>query len=73
MKHYKSFEEIDRDLKIKRLEADIHKHKANLNLTYLKKGLSFTNLLSELMAIFAQKYVYKRAGSKLLYKLGILK
>lgn len=73
MKNYKSFDEIDRDLKIKKLEADIYRHKANLNLTYLKKGLSFSNLLSELMAILGQKYVYKKAGFKLLYKLGILK
>ncbi|MDN6280135.1 MAG: DUF6327 family protein [Psychroflexus sp.] len=73
MKHYTSFDEIDRDLKIKKLEANIHRHKANLNLTYLKQGLSFSNLLSELMAILGQKYVYRKAGSKLLYKLGILR
>lgn len=73
MKHYTSFDEIDRDLKIKKLEANIHKHKANLNLTHLKQGMSFSNLLSELIAILGQKYVYKKAGTKLLYKLGILR
>lgn len=71
MKKYKSIKEIDKDLKILKLEAEISKQKANIDLVYIKRALSFSNVVAELVAFFGQKAVYARIGTQVLRKFGL--
>lgn len=71
MKKYKSIKEIDLDLKILKFEAEISKQKANIDLVYIKKSLSFSNVIAELIAFFGQKAIYARIGTQILRKFGL--
>jgi len=68
VKRYSTFEEIDTDLKILRLQRDIDKE--NLKLTYqsTKNNLYPTNLLGGFSGII-QKIVISMVAKKLLKKL----
>jgi hypothetical protein len=59
--------EIDKHLKILRLQADIHKQRTEIDYKYIKHGLRPTNLLAELFATLGQKQLYKLAF-KLFFK-----
>ncbi len=59
--------EIDRHLKILRLQADIHKQRTEIDYKYIKHGLRPTNLIAELLATLGQKQLY-RLALKLLFK-----
>lgn len=69
MKTYTSFKELDKDLRIKRLEADIYKQKAKIDITFIKDSLSFSNLMAELISQLSQKYILKKIGATLLKKI----
>lgn len=71
MKKYNSIKEIDGDLKILKLEAEISKQKANIDLAYIKRSLSFSNVAAELIAFFGQKAIYARIGTQILRKFGL--
>lgn len=70
MKKYKSFSEIDKDLKLLQLQKDIHQQKAKINFVKVQQSLSLQNLLAELTATLTQKYLYKNIGLKILERLG---
>ncbi|EMY82716.1 hypothetical protein ES731_12785 [Psychroflexus gondwanensis] len=71
MKKYNSFKEIDKDLKIFKLETQISKQKANIDLVYIKRAFSFTNIVAELFSYFGQKAIYARIGTQILRKFGL--
>lgn len=59
MRQYKSMNEINKHLKILRLQADIHKQRAEIDAKYIKHSLKPTNLLAEFVAVLGQKHLYK--------------
>lgn len=61
LRTYNSMEDINKHLKILRLQADIHKQKAEIDLKYIKHGLRPTNILAEFIAVLGQKQLYKLA------------
>lgn len=71
MKQYNSFKEIDKDLKLLKLDAEINKQKANIDTVYIKRALSFSNIMAELIAYFGTKALYKRIGFQILRKIGL--
>ncbi len=71
MKTYNSFKELDKDLRIKRLEADIYKQKAKIDITFIKDSLSFSNLTAELISQLSRKYILKKIGATLLKKIKV--
>ncbi|MBS3738983.1 DUF6327 family protein [Mesohalobacter halotolerans] len=60
MRNYQSMEDIDKHLKILRLQADIHKQRAEIDLKYIKHTLKPSNLFAEFVAMLSQKYLYKK-------------
>lgn len=71
MKKYKSFSALDKDLKLKKLQVDIHQQRAKINVAKIQQSLSLQNLLAELIATMTQKYLYKKVGTKLLERFGL--
>ena len=71
MKTYNSFKELDKDLRIKRLEADTYKQKAKIDITFIKDSLSFSNLTAELISQLSRKYILKKIGATLLKKIKV--
>lgn len=71
MKRYTSFKEIDEDLKILKLETQISRQKANIDLVYIKRAFAFTNIIAELISFFGQKAIYARIGKQILRKFGL--
>ena len=67
MRTYKSMKDLDKHLKILRLQADIHKQRAEIDLKYIQHGLKPRNLFAEFLALLGQKQLYKLA-MKLLFK-----
>lgn len=63
--------EIDKHLKILRLQADIHKQSAEIDMKYIKHSLKPTNLLSSLIAMLSQKYLYRRIMQLILKKIRL--
>lgn len=51
--------EINKHLKILRLQADIHKQRTEIDAKYIKHSLRPTNLLAEFVAVLSQKHLYK--------------
>lgn len=73
MKKYTSFEEIDKDLKLLKLQSKIAKQKASIDVAYLRNDLSFSNLFSELIATLGKRYIYQQIIQKIMVKLGFWK
>jgi hypothetical protein len=71
MKRYTSFKEVDEDLKILKLETQISRQKANIDLVYIKRAFAFTNIIAELISFFGQKAIYARIGKQILRKFGL--
>ncbi|MBZ9778503.1 DUF6327 family protein [Psychroflexus sp. CAK8W] len=71
MKKYNSFKEIDQDLKLLKVQAEISKQKVNIDLVYIKRAFSFTNIFAELVSYFGQKAIYARIGTQILRKFGL--
>ncbi|MDG3584178.1 MULTISPECIES: DUF6327 family protein [Galbibacter] len=53
---YTSFEEIDKDLKVLKLQKEIHKEEIKLNYNGLKDDLGFLNVIGKTTG-----YIVKRA------------
>ena len=69
MRNYKSIKEIDKHLKILRLQADIHKQRTEIDFKYIKHGLRPTNLFAEFVGILSQKYLYRKIVQIILKKI----
>ncbi|MGM0635518.1 MAG: DUF6327 family protein [Bacteroidota bacterium] len=68
MKKYSSFDEINRDLKLLKLQTQISKQKANIEFAHIKNDLTISNLIAELISIFGKKMFYEKIGKKLMRK-----
>ena len=71
MKRYKNIKEINKDLKLLKLQTEIYQQQANIDFTYVRRDLTLTNLLTELLSTVGSSYFYKKLVSKLYDKLGI--
>ena len=67
MKSYKNFEQIDNDLKLLQLRADVAKQKAKIDVQMLQQELSFPHLAAEVTTYFSKGYLYKYIA-KLIWK-----
>tara|TARA_R100000935_G_C2810988_1_gene154945 strand:- start:838 stop:1065 length:228 start_codon:yes stop_codon:yes gene_type:complete len=65
MKEYSSFEEIDRDLKILKLQNQIDKEEIRLSVEHTKESLSPISLIGGLIGSIAQKAFVLKAVSKI--------
>ncbi len=65
MKQYRSFEEIDRDLKILKLQTQIDKEEIKLSIDQTKASLSPLSIAGSLVGSFLQKALVKKAIAKL--------
>jgi len=66
IKSYSSFKEIDRELEIYKLQAQIDKEKIKQNVTLIKDAVSPTNLVIDLGLSLVRKILYGRIIHKLL-------
>jgi len=66
IKSYSSFKEIDRELEIYKLQAQIDKQKIKQNVTLLKDAVSPTNLVIDMGLSLVRKILYGRVIHKLL-------
>lgn len=66
MKTYSSFDEINRDLEIYRLQSEICKEKMKQNVLEIKDAVSPTNILIDLGLNVVRKILYGRILHKLL-------
>ncbi len=65
MKEYSSFEEIDRDLKILKLQNQINKEEIRLSVQHTKESLSPISLIGGLIGSIAQKAFILKSVSKI--------
>lgn len=65
MKVYSSFEEIDRDLKILKLQTQIDREEIKLSIEQAKEGISPISLLGSLAGSILQKALVLKAVSKI--------
>lgn len=66
MKIYSSFEEIDKDLKILKLQTEIDKEEIKLSLDQTKSNLSPKSLLGSAVGSVVQKLLALKAVSKIM-------
>lgn len=66
IKSYSSFKEIDQELEIYKLQAQIDKEKMKKNVTLIKDAVSPTNLALDLGLSIVRKILYGRIIHKLL-------
>ncbi|SDS37666.1 DUF6327 family protein [Gramella sp. MAR_2010_147] len=66
MRVYSSFQEIDKDLKILKLQTEIDKEEIKLSLDQTKESLSAKSLFSNMMGSLAQKALVLKAVSKIM-------
>ena len=65
MKQYTSFEEIDRDLKILKLQNEIDKEEVKINIHHTKEALSPVSMIGGLVSSVFQKAIVLKAVSKI--------
>ncbi len=65
MKEYSSFEEIDQDLKILKLQNQINKEEIRLSVQHTKESLSPISLIGGLIGSIAQKAFILKSVSKI--------
>ena len=66
MRVYSSFEEIDKDLKILKLQTEIDKEEIKLSLDQTKENLRFKSLFKSGLSSVAQKILSLKAVGKIL-------
>ncbi len=71
MKVYHSFKELDQDLKLTKVQAQISAQKVTIDLTYIKRAFAFTNIVAEVVSYLGQKTIYARIGNQILRKFGL--
>lgn len=63
MRTYRNFEEIDRDLKVLRLETKIHKEELKLNVAEIKDYFSAVTTVGNVLGVVAKRAVlFKSLG-----------
>lgn len=65
MKRYSSFEEVDRDLKILKLQTEIDKEEIKLAVDQTKESLSPKSLIGGIVSTAIQKALVLKAVSKI--------
>ncbi|MBZ9730676.1 DUF6327 family protein [Salegentibacter sp. JZCK2] len=65
MKEYSSFKEIDRDLKILKLQTKIDREEIKLNIERTKSALSPLSLMGSMVGSILQKALILKAVTKL--------
>ncbi|MAO34384.1 MAG: hypothetical protein CMP12_00460 [Zunongwangia sp.] len=65
MKQYTSFEEIDRDLKILKLQAQIDKEEIKLTIEEVKDSLSPLRIVGNTVGAIMQKAIVLKAVAKM--------
>ena len=65
MKQYTSFEEIDRDLKILKLQAQIDKEEIKLTIEEVKDALSPLRIVGNAVGAIMQKAIVLKAVAKM--------
>ena len=65
MKRYRNIKEINKDLKLLKLQTEIYQQQANIDLTYVRRDLTITNLLTELLSTVGSSYFYKKLVAKI--------
>ena len=65
MRTYSSFEEIDKDLKILKLQTEIDKEEIKLSLDQVRSSLSPMALIGSMLGTVAQKAIVLKAVSKI--------
>ena len=71
MKRYKNIKEINKELKLLKLQTEIYQQQTNIDFTYVRRDLTLTNLLTELLSTIGSSYFLKKLTNKLYDKLGI--
>jgi hypothetical protein len=71
MKSYNSFKELDQDLKLLKVQAQISTQKVNIDIAYIKRAFAFTNIIAEVISYLGQKTIYARIGTQILRKFGL--
>ncbi|MFV8225347.1 DUF6327 family protein [Christiangramia aquimixticola] len=66
MRIYSSFEEIDKDLKILKLQTEIDKEEIKLSVDQTKHQLSFKSLIGSSASAVMQKILALKAVSKIM-------
>jgi len=66
MKEFTSFEEIDRELEIRKLEAQIDKEKLRLNYADFKKAIAPANIALNVGMSVAQNFLYGKIIGRIL-------
>lgn len=65
MKKYTSFEEIDRDLKILKLQNEIDKEEIKISINHTKEALSPISIVGSMVSSIFQKAIVLKAVSKI--------
>ncbi|MDX1543641.1 MAG: DUF6327 family protein [Christiangramia sp.] len=65
MRVYSSFEEIDKDLQILKLQTEIDKEEIKLSLDQAKEGLSPVSIIGSTIGSIIQKALVLKAVSKI--------
>ena len=65
MKEYSSFDEIDRDLKILKLQNQIDKEEIRMSIEHTKESLSPISLIGGMLGSIVQKAFVLKAVSKI--------
>ncbi len=65
MKKYTSFEEIDRDLKILKLQNEIDKEEIKISINHTKEALSPISIVGGMVSSIFQKAIVLKAVSKI--------
>lgn len=73
MRIYSSFEEIDKDLKILKLQTEIDKEEIKLSIDQTKEGLSPLSVAGNVVGSIAQKLIVLKAVSKIMGIKGVKK
>ena len=69
MKVYKTFKEIDRDLKILRLQSKIEKEQLKIGISEIKEDLSPVSMVGNLVGSFAKKAAYIKIATSFINRL----
>ncbi|MDT0642694.1 DUF6327 family protein [Zunongwangia sp. F363] len=64
-KRYTDFQEIDRDLKILKLQTEIDKEEVKLSIDQVKANMSPASLVSSLFGSVVQRALVMKAASKI--------
>lgn len=68
MRQYKSFDEIDRDLKLLKLQQDIAREEISLSVNRTRESLAPREILKELSAKFLSTSMFYKMLGKIIQK-----